>query len=67
MIKRNKRNIGKIVEVTSGILRHRKGKIMGFRGDYTDKIPFVNVFIYDIDGKNGTCYPLPANMLKIIK
>lgn len=48
MVKRNKRNIGKVVKVISNnsIFNEREGVIKGFRGDYKKGIPYVQVYLF---------------------
>ena len=64
MIKRDKRNIGKRVEVDCpGTMWHqRKGTVAGFRGNYQnrpDRIPYVTVLMDDANG----CWPFPGHRL----
>jgi len=76
VIKRNSRNIGKIVKVVireenlptqqGRLLNGRIGKIMGFRGDCGKGDPFVNVFIYDRNGRTGSVYPIAGHLLEIV-
>ena len=66
MIKRNKRNIGKIVKVNAANspFHDRVGKVMGFRGDHTKKDPYVEVFIYDKLRTTGSIYPFAGSILE---
>ena len=65
-IKRDKRNIGKMVWVNApGTIYHgRKGKVVGFRGDYKKGDPFVEVFLYDMNGKSGSVWPFSGHSLE---
>lgn len=49
MVKRDKRNINKVVEIIdiNSVLNGRKGIIKGFRGDYEKHVPYVNVYLFD--------------------
>lgn len=70
MIKRSKRNIGKVVRVIPHHTKmdNRLGKVMGFRGDRAKGDPFVNVFIYDLaDKRRGSIYPIPGSQLEAAK
>jgi hypothetical protein len=67
MIHRDKRNIGKLVEILptygSTIWIGRRGKITGFRGNYQNRpvrIPFVTVFF------PGGSRPIAGCFLKIV-
>jgi len=55
MIKRNKRNLNKIVRINNpnSVLHGRKGKVLGFRGDYNKDIPYVLIFVPSLNGKGG--------------
>ena len=64
MIKRNSRNIGKIVK----IIGHkdfdgREGKVVGFRGDYEKGDPYVQVFVYS----TNSVWPFKGSSLEEIK
>ena len=70
MIKRDKRNIGKLVRVIPHGTRSdgRLGKVMGFRGDRSKGNPFVSVFIYNLtDRTKGAIFPFPGNKLEIVR
>jgi len=49
------------------LLNGRTGRIMGFRGDCGEGDPFVNVFIYDRNGRTGSVYPISGHLLEYIK
>jgi len=63
MIKRDRRNIGKIVRIDypDTDFHGRLGKVKGFRGDRT-----VQVYVYDrndVSAGRGASYPFPGNRL----
>lgn len=65
MVKRDKRNIGKLVKILPGtMMSGRQGKILGFRGNHHTGCPFVSVFVYQ--GTTGSVFPIPGNKLQII-
>ena len=64
MIRRDQRNIGKIVEIQG----HKHfdgecGKVVGFREDFDRGIPYVEVFVY----RTGSVWPFPGSSLRIQK
>jgi len=64
MIKRNSRNIDKIIEIVGhGDFNGRMGKVVGFRGDFDKGDPFVEVYLYS----TKSIWPFPGSALKIIK
>lgn len=65
MIKRDKRNIGKLIRINQPgtVMHNRIGKVMRFRGDHSRGNPFVQVFIYDLNSDKGSAYPFPGNRL----
>jgi len=65
VIKRNSRNIGKVVEVVNlkPEWNGRRGKVVGFRGDHEKGVPYVNVFVYSI----GSVWPVSGKFLKEVK
>lgn len=64
MIKRNSRNIGKIVKIDrAGMFNERTGKVVGFRGDHDKGDPYVCVFVYDLQGRKGSVYPFAGHCL----
>ncbi len=75
MIKRNSRNIGKIVTIQvrgkgwGTIFNGRKGKVLGFRGDFNKGDPWVTVFVYDFfpNQRKGSGYPFPGHCLTEVK
>ena len=69
MIKRNTRNIGKLVKINApaSVYHNRVGKIVDFRGDYEAGIPYVCVFVYDIGKTSGSIYPFAGHILEVIK
>jgi len=73
MIKRDKRNIGRIIKVNSpdsnSGFHGRFGKVVGFRGDYEEGDPYVEVFIYDLHKichlkMTGSIYPFAGHLLE---
>lgn len=66
MIKRDKRNIGKLVKVNSpkSVFHGRIGKVIGFRGDHSKGNPYVFVFIYDLGKTTGSTWPFPSHILE---
>ena len=65
MIKRDKRNINKLVVVNAlgSPFDGRLGKVVGFRGDCCKGDPYVNVFIYDKLKTTGSIYPFAGHLL----
>lgn len=73
MIKRNSRNIGKIVTIHikgkgwGTVFEGRIGKVLGFRGDFDKGDPWVTVFVYNLKDKGGSAYPFAGHMLTEVK
>jgi hypothetical protein len=78
MIKRNKRNISKLVRIEipesakptawGTALNGRIGKVIGFRGDVIPGIPWVTVLIKNLNNdKFGGSAPIPGKYLISIK
>jgi len=61
MIKRNTRNIGKMVVIENyhKDWNGRHGKVVGFRGDLTKGNPQVNVFVESL----GAVWTIPGSFL----
>jgi hypothetical protein len=64
MIKRDKRNIDKVVKVVNfhKDWDGRLGKVKDFRGDFDKGDPFVCVFMYD----TSSVWPFPGHNLMVI-
>jgi hypothetical protein len=64
MIKRDFRNINKIVKVVNyqKNLDGHIGKVLDFRSDLEEGVPYVTVFIYNL----GSAWPIPGRNLEII-
>jgi hypothetical protein len=69
MIKRNSKNLGKLVTVRSKDINWdgRWGKVVGFRGDFVKGDPWVSVFIMGLNGKWHGVFPFPGSRLEIRK
>ena len=64
MIKRNTKNIGQYVKINGHKdFNGRRGKVVGFRGDYDKNNPWVEVFVYSI----GSVWPFPSSSLEKLK
>jgi len=62
MIKRNSRNLNKIVRVRYPEVNNFNGKegiVVGFRGDHDKNDPYVNVFLFC----TGSVWPIPGKYL----
>jgi len=68
VIKRDKRNIGRLVRYTTPntVMTGRVGRVVGFRGDHSRDVPFVTVFIYNLGNSNGSVYTFPGHTLKLV-
>ena len=66
MIKRDQRNINKIVQIDCPYspFDRRIGKIVSFRGDFTKGNPLVNVFVYDKLSANGSIHSFAGHLLE---
>ena len=69
MVKRDKRNIGKMVVVVphGTAMDGRVGKVRRFRGDHSKGNPFVVVQIKNLNGSWGSAYTFPGSVLEKIK
>jgi len=66
MIKRNSRNIGRVVRINlpRTVYHNRIGKVVEFRGDREKGDPWVEVFLYDRkDRKTGSVWPFSGGVL----
>ena len=64
MVKRDKRNIGKLVRVIphGTVVDNRIVRISFFRGDQKPGVPFV--MVYDLTSKGS--YPMPGDKLELV-
>jgi len=64
VIKRDKRNIGKLVQIIGHKdFNGRTGIIKGFRGDFALRDPNVSVYVISVQ----SIYPFPGSHLEKIK
>lgn len=64
MLKRNSRNIGKLVRIKGNKeFDGRLGKVVGFRGDLEKGDPWVEVFVYTTE----SVWPFPGSALRIAR
>jgi len=69
MIKRNSRNLGKMVRIKDhGPFINRIGRVIGFRGDFNKGDPWVTVLVYNLNRKTAIGgHPFPGSYLTEIK
>jgi hypothetical protein len=64
MIKRNSRNIGKMVDIKDhGEYKNRYGRVIDFRGDFDWGDPWVTVLVYGLNGKPYGGFPFRGSYL----
>ena len=64
MVRRDKRMIGREVEIISGgSWTGQRGIVKGFRGNDTPGVPHVNVWLF----KQGSIFPIKGTNLRLVK